>query len=84
MPGAYLMGTGRHRAFPVASFCPTVAGIASMAFLAPAWGLAGAIAGFAVGAVASAASVAVLAYLAKPLSRPAAACYGGLPEQSPA
>ncbi|MCC3267158.1 lipopolysaccharide biosynthesis protein [Arthrobacter gengyunqii] len=66
VPGAYLMATGRHRAFSVASFCATVAGIASMAFLAPAWGLEGAIAGFAVGAVASAASVAVLAYMAKP------------------
>lgn len=66
VPGAYMMATGRHRAYSVASFCATVAGIAAMAFMAPAWGLEGAIAGFAVGAVGAAASVAVLAYLVNP------------------
>lgn len=63
VPGAYMMAVGRHRAYSVASFCATVAGIAAMAILAPARGLEGAIAGFALGAVASAVSVAVLAYL---------------------
>lgn len=66
VPGAYLMASGRHRAYSVASFCATVSGVAAMAFLAPAHGLGGAIAGFAAGSVLSAASVTVLAFLVRP------------------
>ena len=66
VPGAYMMATGRHRTYSIASFCATVSGIAAMAVFAPVWGLEGAIAGFAVGAVASAGSVAALAYLVNP------------------
>ena len=73
VPGAYLMATGRQRAFSVASFCATMAGIVTMALLSPAHGLGGAIAGFAVGACAAAASVAVLAYLPRTRAGRAAA-----------
>lgn len=63
VPGAYLMASGRHRVYSIASFCATAIGIVAMAVLAPAQGLEGAIAGFAIGASVAAVSVASFAFL---------------------